>query len=52
MDGGSVETEELFLEHGTDAGFKDVKGTTAVQRAKEKGMERIVQILHNFASES
>ena len=52
VDGSSVEIVELFLEHGADAGFKDVKGTTAVQRAKEKGMERIIQILHNFASES
>ena len=52
VDGSSVEIVELFLEHGADAGFKDVEGTTAVQRAKEKGMERIIQILHNFASES
>ena len=52
VDGSSVEIVELFLEHGADAVFKDVKGTTAVQRAKEKGMQRIVQILHNFASES
>ena len=42
VDDSSVEIEEFFLEHGADVSFKDVKGTTAVQRAKEKGMERIV----------
>ena len=41
VDGSSVEIVELFLEYGADAGFKDVKETTAVQRAKEwKGLYR------------
>lgn len=50
VDAGSVEIMRLLLENGADLGLHDVKGRTAMQRAEEKAIKDVEEVIGEFGT--
>ena len=45
VDGGEIDVVKLLLEKGADWELRDAQGSTALERAREKGFEDIIALL-------